>query len=475
MQQNKKITHVLIVISVLFLTIIGYLTYFELFMKEEIITSAYNRRQWEREDNTLRGTIYDRNGVILAKSEMRGEKQERIYPYDSLYSQVIGYNTLSYGKSLLEAKYNNDLLNINALNPVLDLKDKLTGEQRVGNNLYLTIDHRLQVHAANLLGNRNGAVVALNPQNGEILAMVSKPGFNPNRESLEEKWTDLVEDENNPFLPRATKGLYVPGSTFKVATSIMTIEQGLDTQTFNDQGSTVIDGKKISNFGNKAYGQIDLTRALAVSSNVVFAQLGVELGADNLKELAQKVGIGRKIPFDLAVSESRFAYQRMSKTDQAAVGMGQGKILVTPLQMALIAAGIANDGIVMKPLLVDRVVTPNGFVLKDRKPDQLYQITTPEVANQVTAMMQEVVTTGTGKNARIWGIDVAGKTGTAENELTGKEANKEHAWFIGFAPAENPQIAVAVLLEYSGSTGGSAAAPIARELMADWLRRQGVK
>jgi peptidoglycan glycosyltransferase len=470
-KENRKIISVLILLSGLFLVIICYLTYFELFLKDDIITSAYNRRQWDREDSTLRGTIYDRAEVVLAKSEIRGDKQERIYPYNSLYSQVIGYNVLTYGKSLLEAKYNQDLLNINPLNPVLDLKDKLTGTKTVGNNLYLTIDHRLQVHAADLLGERNGAVVVLNPQTGEVLAMVSKPDYNPNRRSLEKNWNELIESEENPFLPRATRGLYVPGSTYKVAVSAMALEKGLGNETIEDKGSITIEGKQINNHGNIAHGMLDLKQALSVSSNVYFSQMGVKLGENNLKELAKRVGMGKAVSFDIPVSESRFDYQIMKKTDQAAVGMGQGKILVTPLQMALITAGIANDGVVMKPYLVKRVETANGFVLKDRNPDVLYKLTTPEIAAQVKDMMYEVVEKGTGKNARIRGIHVAGKTGTAQNELTKKNEDKEHTWFIGFAPVEDPQVAVAVILEYSGSTGGKMAAPIARELMTDWLNR----
>jgi peptidoglycan glycosyltransferase len=468
---NKKIINVLVFISVLFLSVIGYLTYFELAVKGDIISSSYNRRLWAREDRTLRGSIYDRAGVILAKSEVQDEKQERIYPHGPLYSHVIGYNSTSYGKSLLEARFNNQLLNINPFNPVLDLKDKLMGGKSVGNDLFLTIDHRLQAKAAKLLGNRNGAVVVLNPRTGEVLAMVSKPDFNPNKRNLEKSWNELIESEENPFLPRATQGLYAPGSTYKIAISTMAIEKGLGANTYQDTGSVVIEGKSFSNYGNKAFGTLDLTKALAVSSNVVFVQLGVELGSDNLKELAERVGLGKKISFDLPVSESRFPYQKMSKTDQAAVGIGQGKILMTPLQIALITAGIANDGLIMKPYIVDRVISQNGFVINAQRPAVLYYMTSRDIANEVKEMMYEVVTNGTGGNAQIAGIKVAGKTGTAENELADKMENKEHAWFVGFAPVEDPQIAVAVILEYSGSTGGRVAAPIARELMADWLGR----
>ncbi len=474
MKQNRKIINILIMMSILFIALIGYLTYFDLFVKDTIISSSYNRRQWEREDRVLRGSICDRTGMIIAQSKIKGDKQVRSYPFGSLYSHVIGYNSIQYGKTLLEAKYNDQLLNVNPLNSVLDLRDKLTGTKSTGNNLYLTIDHSLQEHASELMGQRNGAVVALNPQTGEILAMVSKPNFDPNNQNLEDNWNDLVESKDDPLLPRATQGLYVPGSTFKVATSIMAIEKGLGSKIFEDTGTIVIDGKPISNQGNKVYGKLDLTQALAVSCNTAFAQIGVDLGSDNLKELAQKVGMGKKIPFDLPVSTSRFNYQTMSKTDQAAVAMGQGKLLISPLHMALITAGIANNGLIMKPFIVDQVVTANGFVLNNQQPSELFRLTSPGVAQQVKEMMERVVEAGTGTNARIRGIHVAGKTGTAQNELSIMSKGQEHAWFIGFAPAGNPQIAVAVILEYNGSTGGRAAAPIARDLMVDWLQKQGI-
>jgi peptidoglycan glycosyltransferase len=474
LKRQKRTINVLVLMSVLFITLIGYITYFELFGKENIMASSYNRRQWAREDKVLRGTIFDRKGVALAQSEMAGEKQIRSYPFGALYSHVIGYNSVSYGKTQLESKYNDQLSNINPLNPVTDLRDKITGTKSVGNNLYLTLDHQLGKRASELLGNRNGAVVALQPQTGEVLALVSKPDFDPNNESLNENWSELIESEENPLLPRATQGLYVPGSTFKVAVSLKALETGLAMENFNDQGSVIIDGKKIGNHGGTAHGILDLERALAVSSNTYFASLGVELGEGHLEDLAQEVGLGKSIPFDIPVSTSRFSYQSMSETDQAAVAIGQGKILVSPLQMAMITAGIANHGLVMKPYLVDKVISANGFVVKRQEPNVFYRLAEAEYADRVKEMMLTVVDRGTGSNAQIFGIGVGGKTGTAQNELSIVEDEKEHTWFIGFAPAENPQIAVAVLLEYSGSTGGKQAAPIARELMIQWLKEQGM-
>jgi len=472
MNVDRRIIHVLVLVSALFLSLMAYLTYFELFEKDKIMTNSYNRRQYEEEEKTLRGSIYDRNGTVLAKSEIREDKQERIYPYGSLYSHVIGYNSKKYGKSLIEAKFNAYLLGTNESSLVFNLKNKLTGSEREGNDLYLSIDHELQALASKLMGNKKGSVVALDPKTGEVLAMVSKPDFDPREGKLAENWNNMVEDEEAPFLPRAIQGLYVPGSTYKVVVGAAAIENGLDSRIFEDKGAITVDGKKISNAGGKAYGKINLKTALAVSSNAVFAQIGAELGEDKLKDISDRFGVGKDIPFDLPVGQSSMQYKKMSKTDMAAVGIGQGKILVTPLHMALISAAVANKGVMMRPFLVSRIVTPEGVVLKGPRPGELYQVMSAETASALKNMMCEVVEKGTGRNAAIKGIKVAGKTGTAENELTARQKDKEHAWFIGFAPADDPQIAVAVILEYSGSSGGKSAAPIARELMLSWINRK---
>ncbi|HHW47653.1 MAG TPA: peptidoglycan glycosyltransferase [Clostridiaceae bacterium] len=470
MNMERRTIYVLVFVSLLFFILVGYLTCFELFQKDRIVSNPYNRRQYEIEEKTLRGSIYDSRGKVLANSVVTDGVQKREYPYGPMYSHVIGYSSRKYGKSLIEAKFNNYLLGMDDSSAVLSIKDKLTGNAREGNDIYLTIDHELQEKAYNLLGDRKGAIVAMNPKTGEILAMVSKPDFNPDDSELEKNWSNMIDDEDAPFLTRATQGLYTPGSTYKVVIGAAAVENNLSDKIYEDKGTATIDGKKISNSGGKAYGKIDIKTAMAVSSNVVFATIGCELGEDNLKEIAQRVGLGASIPFDIPVSQSAFKYNRMSNADMAAVGIGQGKILVTPLHMALITSAIANDGVMMKPILVSRVERRSGIVLKRQKPSELYRIMSPETASHVKDMMVEVVESGTGKKAAVKGIKVAGKTGTAENELTARQKNKEHAWFIGFAPADDPQIAVAVILEYSGSTGGSAAAPIARDLISAWVK-----
>ncbi|MCX8128720.1 MAG: penicillin-binding transpeptidase domain-containing protein [Clostridia bacterium] len=473
MPENKRIVHVLIAICFLFFSLVAYLTYFELFTKGRIVTNSYNRRQWEREDNVLRGSIFDRNGVVLAKSVRVKNKQERVYPYGDLYAHSIGYNTRVYGRTLVESAYNEYLLDISRLSSVFGMKSRLSDSEKYGNNIYLSLHHKLQLYAKKMMSGRNGAVVAMNPKTGEVLAMVSNPSFDPDTKKLSEKWQELVESQISPFLPRATMGLYTAGSTFKLIISAAALENGLESRTYDDKGSITIDGKKFSNSGGKAYGRINMEKALAVSSNVVFSQLGVELGERKLRDITKRFGIRQDIPFDIPVNESRFSYDNMGKADMAAVGIGQGKVLVTPLHMAMITACIANNGVMMKPMLVTRIESHQAKEVKSIRPAVFAdRVISRENAYKVRQMMREVVLNGTGKSAAIKGINVAGKTGTAENELTGKQDNKEHTWFVGFAPAEDPQIAVAVILEYSGGTGGRTAAPIAREVMKQWLGRQ---
>lgn len=468
--ENKKIVNILIAICLLFFALACYLTYFEVFVSPKYITSSYNRRQQLAEDKVLRGSIFDRNGIVLAKSEVKGNTQERIYPYGNLYSQVIGYNSRVYGRSLLELTYNNYLLGMDEYSKVLSAFSIPGKEVKSGGDLYTTLDHNIQMLGEKLLEGKRGAIVAMNPKTGEVIALISKPDFNPNEKNLENNWQDMVESSDSPFLPRATRGLYAPGSTYKVTTSALAVENGLDNLKFNDKGTVMIDGRQVSNYNGEAYGDIGLPEALAVSSNVVYSQLGVKLGENLLKDMAERLGMNKDIPFDIPVSKSIFPYRQMGETDMAAVGIGQGKLMVSPLHMAMITSSIANKGVMMKPLLVNRVSASNGYSIKVNKPSELYRVMEADTADKVGQMMQQVVKEGTGKKAAIKGINVAGKTGTAENELSASQKNKEHAWFIGFAPAEDPVIAVAVVLEYAGYSGGDVAAPIARKIIAEYLK-----
>lgn len=466
MKYNGKIISVLVCISVMFLSLAGYLTYFTLFKAEEVVQNKYNKRIKEREDNVLRGTVYDSGGEILAYSSINsGGKQERIYPFKERYAHVVGYNSVTYDKSGLENTFNDKLTQTN---PIEELSNALYSADKKarGADLYLTIDNDLTALAQNLMKGKNGAVVAIVPDTGAVLCLYSNPSFDPNSESLTEKFASLSASEQSPFLGRAAQGLYPPGSTFKVITAAAALEEGVATE-IEDNGKVVIDGYEVKNYDNKAHGTIDIKQGFKVSSNVMFATYATRVGEEKLKEVAARFGIGERMDFDINTSKSLFNYDNsMTETDLAACGIGQGKLLVTPLNMALVASTIANDGVMMKPFLVEKAAYGSDRVIYQRKPEVWKTSVDKSTAAMIEEYMVECVSSGTGKGAAINGIAVAGKTGTAENERPGKE----HAWFICYAPCENPEIAICVMQEYTGKTGSSCA-PIARELIKYYLNK----
>ncbi|MCF6466694.1 peptidoglycan D,D-transpeptidase FtsI family protein [Clostridium sp. Cult2] len=461
-KELKRIITVLVGICILFVSLVAYLSYFQIFKAEAIKMNSYNKRLWINEEKILRGSIIDRDGKILAYSEKDGETYKRIYNYGNLYSHIIGYSYREYGKVGLELEYNNALLNISDSTPLKELKNIVIPNTE-GNTLKLTIDHHLQEYTRSLLKGKKGSIVAMNPSTGEIYAMVSLPDFNPS--NLKENWNNIVEDESSPLLNRATSGLYTPGSTFKVITTIAAIETTDLDREYECSGSTKIDGYVLKDYEGKAHGKLNLEDALVKSCNTYFAEKGVIIGKEKLGEVADRFMINKKIPFDLPTSKSIFPYKdNIGKTDIAAASIGQGKVLITPLNMAMVASGIANKGDIVEPILVKEIISPEGKVIKHHQPQSVSKGTDIFTANEVKNMMVEGVKRGTSKNASIKNIRVAGKTGTAENP-----SGKTHAWFIGFAPADNPQIAVAVVLEEEGSSGGKAAAPLARNIMIEAL------
>lgn len=467
---NSRILHSLIFTGVLFGLLILSLTWFELHGKHPIMGNAFNKRLIAAEEEVIRGRIFDREGEILAETRSSETSKIRHYPEKRLYAHVIGYHSGIYGKTLLEAKFNSELLGKTNLEFFQQIKKMLSEETPRGYDLRLTLSHALQEIAREQLGDRHGAVVALRPETGEILAMVSTPDFNPNAANLEENWKALIENENSPLLPRATMGLYPPGSTFKVITAAAAMEKGMADLVVEDTGKTVIDGMTFSNAGQKANSQTDLKKALTVSSNVYFAELSQRLGASALISAAKDAGVTKRFDFELPRSVSRIGEADMGKTELAATAIGQGKLLVSPLQMAMMAAGIANGGEIMQPYVVGSVENYEGKVLRQTSPASLYKMMDQKTAEALTQMMVSVVEEGTGTRAQISGVQVAGKTGTAQNEKSTESDSRDHAWFIGFAPADKPEIAVAVLLEYRGEGGGRAAAPVAAKVMSAWLK-----
>lgn len=468
---DKKINWVLLFFSGLFLLLIVYLTTIELRSGQVYSSSNLNARSLAKEASVMRGKIYDRSGEVLAYSKMDGDVQKRYYPHIQLYSHVIGYSSKTYGKSFIEKTYNSDLLGDDTINAVFNIKNILKGEMSEGNELYLTIDHPAQKRASALMERYRGALVALNPATGEILAMVSKPDFNPNETYLKQSWSSLNESEYSPFLNRATMGLYPPGSTFKTVTTALAYQKGLSSETVDDkEGKLTIDGYTIANTKNAAFGKTDMEKAFLKSSNVYFARLGTLMESGDFENIASDFMFNRKLDFQFPYAVSKFQTSSMSDAERAATAIGQGKTLVSPLHLAMITGAFANGGVMMKPYIVSKVKTPGGTTLKSTNPSTLSNAVPKDAADFVKTLMVDAVNKGTGTNAQIWGVEVGGKTGTAENEKTEENKEKTHALFVAFAPADNPQIAVAVILEYAGSTGGSIAAPIAREVIKTYLR-----
>lgn len=463
MKYNGKIITVMVVICTMFLSLAVYLTYFTLFQAEEVIENKFNKRIREREESILRGSIYDSQGEVLAYSVMEGGRQKRFYPFSERYAHVIGYNSVTYDKSALEKSFNETLV---TTNPLTDITNAFSMEEKTpeGADLYLTIDNEFTRKAEALMGNKNGSVVAIVPKTGEVLCLWSNPTFDPHEAAMAESFADLSQSDEAPFVGRANQGLYPPGSTFKIITAVAALEAGC-AENITDEGSVVIDGYEVKNYDGKKLGETDIKQGFAKSSNVMFASYGVAVGEDKLKEVAKRFGIGEEIPFDIPSSKSLFNYENtMGQTDLAACGIGQGKLLVTPLNMALVAAGIANDGVIMSPYIVESAQYDSGRQIYSRAPKAWKTAVSKEIADIVEEYMIECVATGTGTGAQIESVTVAGKTGTAENERTGKE----HAWFVCYAPAENPEIALCVMQEYTGKTGSSCT-PIARELIKYYL------
>lgn len=462
MKSNKRIITVMVSVCSLFLITVVYLTYFTLFQAKDIIKSSANQRIWEKEEKVLRGSVYDRSGVLLAESKQTEKGQKRIYPYGSLYTHTIGYNSRTYGKTNIELKFNDYLLKTESVIDVLKRDSRDEDAFRNGAKLELTLDHGMTELAQKLMAGSNGSIAALNPATGEVYCMYSNPTFDPNESSLTKEWNELSQSESSPFLARATQGLYAPGSTFKVITAAAGIESGYEAFTFNDQGKVKIGGKEFKNSGSSRHGKIGMSDAVKVSSNVYFASLSQKIGSERLGKAVDAFGVTKKIPFDISTKAVSLDFSSMSDVDLASASIGQGKLLVTPLHMALTACAVANGGVIMQPYMVSRAYFDDGATVYNARQKVLSEAMDSETAEKIGEYMTACVKSGTGRAANVRGITVAGKTGTAENERKGKT----HAWFICYAPAENPQIAICVMKEYSGRGGGSACAPAAAKLIS---------
>ena len=444
-------------------------------------------RTYERERGPIAVVAADGNGRDLLAESVRTDGPLtflRTYPGGPAYAQVTGYYSLIYGRTGIERSRDRDLSGEGDRFFVRRLSDYVTGREPSGGGVLLTLDPAAQQAAVAGLGNNRGAVVALDPRTGAVLAMASSPSYDPARLSSFEPadirayYQQLIDAPDDPLINRAISKTYPPGSTFKVITAAAALASGQVRPDTQLPSPPVLDlpqtSADLQNFGGGTCGgdTITLANALRISCNTAFAGLGLQLGEQALREQAQAFGFGEDdLAVPTSVATSVFPSD-ISPPSLAQSAIGQFEVRVTPLQMAMVAAGIANGGEVMKPYLVREVQAPDLSRLDVEKPELYKRAVDRDVAAELTRMMQLVVSDGSGTRAQIDGISVAGKTGTAQHA----PGRPPHAWFIGFAPAEDPRVAVAVVIEDGGNigseaTGGAVSAPIARDVLRAVLRR----
>ncbi len=434
--------------------------YWQMWRGADLALDPRNHRVMIAERRIQRGAILDRELRPLARTATTGGQVTRSYPYGPVFAHLTGFQSRRLGKAGIERAMDASLRGLQQSDLWTDLRELVsqTGDRR-GEDVVLTVDATLQKAAWEALQGRRGAIVVLDPRDGAVLAMVSSPSFDPN--TVDARWGTLRQTEGGPLVNRAVQGLYPPGSAFKVITLAAALSEGTATPEtmLEDSGFIVLQGTRITNFEGRACGRVTAVRALVYSCNVAFIRLGLQLGGPALLEFARRFGLGQSPPFNLPAAAGHLPpASEVQGEGVAQMAFGQGSLSVSPLQMALVAATFARDGAVPLPFLVREIRAPTGEAVQLHQPGSV-QVIDPAVAQAVTEAMIGVVRRGTGRAARVRGVTVAGKTGTAT-----VPQGRSHAWFIGFAPAEAPRVVVAVVLEHGG-VGGRTAAPAARAVL----------
>ncbi|MBS4888437.1 MAG: penicillin-binding protein 2 [Anaerococcus vaginalis] len=453
---NKRLIYVMMLFILLFLSIVLYLVYFQLFKAQTLADNSHNKRNWVNENVIKRGNIYDRNGNLLVYNEKDDNGNSiRVYKNGKINSAFTGYNSIKYGKSGLEKTYNKELLDISD-QPTSKIRD-MVEKSGVGNNLNLTIDQTIQKIAYESLGDHIGSIVVMDPRNGEVLAMVSKPSYDPN--SLDKDWNTLIQNTDAPLLNRSSQGAYRPASTMKIVSSDAILRKGINTN-FNDTGTVTIQNYDIKNYGDYSYGQVNLRTALMYSLNTYFASKVDQIGKKSYEEVTESYMFNKNYKFDLEKLNAKIPFDELNQVDTAMTGFGYGKTRVTPLHMAMISSTIANNGKMMQPRLVKNVVNKDGKIIKESKNEVLSDVTSSEIANKIRDYMVDVVNYGTAKGAYLQSVQIAGKSGTVDKEGGGVDM-----WFVGFAPAYDPKIAFSIVIEDADSLSGEVAVPIGGQMV----------
>ena len=459
-------------VTVLFAVLIGFTSYWSVFAAEDIRNQPANHRDELQEQRIPRGTIRTADDTVIAASNKRSdETYRRRYPQGDLFGHPVGYAFANLGTSGLEAFYDDRL--VDRRSELVSTFESLLGRDRIGEDLETTLDGGAQQVAMDgLAGSESGkgAAVAMDLETGAVRVLASVPGFDPNDIDDKGVFSELANDEENtPLFNRATQGLFPPGSTFKAVTAAAALDTGEYTPSSTVDGNSgkEISGVPLENAGGQDFGTIDLTTALTNSVNTVWAEVGETLGGETMTEYMDRFGFNKAPPIDLPASQLPRSGVRIegklldATSDQVDVGrmaIGQSTLLVTPLQMATVAQTIGNEGVRMEPYLVEKAFDEDGRTTLSHEPERAERVISEETAAVLEEMMKNVVREGTGTAAALSGVEVAGKTGTAEIDV---EAGINDAWFIGFTD----QHAVAVMVERVQSQGGIAAAPIAKSIL----------
>ena len=466
---NRSIMRAAYAVTALFLAMIVYIGWFVQAEAPKVIGNTYNPRVDLLAQRVVRGKIKTSDGVVLAQTETAEDgTEQRSYAQGALYAPVTGY--IQKGKTGVEALANFYLLSSH-VNLIERTEKELLGQKNTGDNVWLTVDHSLTETASSALGDRAGAVIAMDPGTGKILTMVSKPSFDPN--TIAEDWDRLTAADNDrgQLLNRAAQGAYPPGSTFKILTLLAYVHAhpaDYENFTFDCTGVyTDSEGNEIRCYGGEVHGKQTLSEAFANSCNGAFAKIGSELPEGDLSGIASSLLFNTALPYALPYTQSRF---RLSGDDslfvQEQTAIGQGETTMSPLHNLLITSAIANGGVLMKPMILDHLENAGAEDFKIFQPETYGKLLSGEDASYLSEMMRRVVTDGTGSAFRDAPYEAHAKTGSAEYE-SGK-GKKTHAWCVAFAEADGRRIAVCALVE-DGETGGKTAAPIARAVMDAWL------
>lgn len=469
-RKKKSINHEIVMVTYvfvgLFVLVLARFTYFLMAESADVINNPYNQRQDLLAERIDRGKIVANKGEVLAQTiKQKDGKIKREYPYNNLFTHAIGRFT--NGKTGIELTENFHLLT-SSINPLKKIMNELAGEKNPGDTIATTLDVNLQKVAYDALGNYKGAIIVMEPDTGKILAMVSKPDYNPNLVSSQ--WDSLVEDSqnNSALINRATQGLYPPGSTFKILTALEYIKENKNYKKYHYActGSASFGNMKINCYNKKVHGEENLETSFAKSCNTSFANIGTKLNKKQFKTLCETFLFNRELPTNITYNKSSFVLNNNSdiaETTQTVIG--QGKTQITPFHNALITAAIANGGILMKPYLVDHIENQEGNVVKKYLPSTYDTLITTKEASIMTSYMETVVEDGTAYALKNMGYSVAGKTGSAEFD----SGNSSHAWFVGFAPSDKPKLVVSIIVEGAG-TGSDYAVPIAKKIFQAYFQ-----